>query len=697
MTKISNKVAYAIKSPIIGTDYFPITNSVNAGVGMAIGATKSADFNGVREFVIAGLNPEIGGNLKFTEIEYNGVLTSPASVANALDPDYTVAQYEVLFFNINGNKYILKLQDVTIGDTSPNIADSDFIKILAFTQLGDGTPILKGYNVATGNHEFYAIKSTGLDISIVTGNVVIEKKAGSNLGNGIAVYKGLNGTTKIDEFYNLKSSTLNISKEIVDNAETGNVLIETPETASIPGLYVNNLYKPTYEDWVSGGGNLISNPSFLYKGEGTLSKPFTDSRNYTTTTAFTDTANTAIQNALDAYVGADPLNPAKLGQQIIVQNNIVGYTHPGDFNYSGLSIKLEANILSTNTDYIVDMDNNAKFKSALDACTFNIDENRNLTIEGKGFKNNGNTVATNNFASYRIVRLFGSGSIISTGTDITKYILSSDINSNGNGTTGFNNDGAWQFEVRCFILSNFQGLYKIGGKGRIYNFGASYQSGNTATNVNTSLKAFYQKGGVLRFFERSSIAIYGNASTVRDVAFEFEPTNGFVPDFIANGLDFIGETDVLFNKNNSSNVTFSFIGSISPNMGTEYIFGSPNLWGVDFKNNIFGSGMIDTTKADLTQGNAVSCTNTIGSSLVESLVYFTSKQNAKSSGLPINSAYLLKRDVNAGSLIVGTEYKIKTAGTGTPLGTVGDYFIAANNGSAAIGGVATIIERCVMV
>lgn len=697
MTKISNKVAYKIKSPIIGSDYFPITNSVNSGVGMAVGATKSADFNGVREFVIAGLNPEIGGTLKFTEIEYNGELTSPASVANALDPDYTVAQYEVLFFNINGDKYILKLQDVTIGDTSPNISDSDFIKILAFTQLGDGTPILKGYNVATGNHEFYAIKSTGLDISIVTGNVVIEKKAGSNLGNGIAIYKGLNSTTKIDEFYNLKSSTLNISKEIVDNAETGNVLIETPETASIPGLYVNNLYKPTYEDWVSGGGNLISNPSFLYKGEGTLSKPFTDSRNYTTTTAFADTANTAIQNALDAYIGADPLNPAKLGQQIIVQNNIVGYTHPGDFNYSGLNIKLEANILSTNTDYIVDMDNAVKFNNLLDSCTFNIDANRSLTIQGKGFKNDGNTVATNNFASYRQVRLFGVGSIISTGTDITKYILSSDVNSDGNGTTGFNNDGAWQFEVRCSVISDFQGIYKIGGKGRIYSFGAVYRSGNVFTNVNTSLKAFHQTGGSKRFFNNSFIQIYGAASTVRDISLQFTPTNGFATDFIAIGVDLIGNTDVLFNKSNSNDVTFSFIGSISPSMYTTNIFDSTDLWEVDFKNNIFGSGTIDVTKADLTRGNAISCTNTLGTNLVESLVYFTSKQNAKSSGLPINSAYLLKRDVNAGSLIVGTEYKVKTAGTGTPLGTVGDYFVAANNGSSAIGGVATIIERCVMI
>lgn len=698
MTRISNKIAYAIKSPIIGTDYFPITNSVNAGVGMAVGATKSADFNGVRDFVIAGLNPEIGGNLKFTEIEYNGVLTSPASVANALDPDYTVAQYEVLFFNINGNKYILKLQDVTIGDTSPNIADSDFIKILAFTQLGDGTPILKGYNVATGNHEFYAIKSTGLDISIVTGNVVIEKKAGSNLGSGTAIYKGLNSTTKIDEFYKLKSSTLNISKEIVDNAETGNVLIETPETASIPGLYVNNLYKPTYEDWVSGGGNLISNPSFLYKGEGTLSKPFTDSRNYTTTTAFADTANTAIQNALDAYIGADPLNPAKLGQQIIVQNNIVGYTHPGDFNYSGLNIKLEANILSTNTDYIVDMDNNAKFKSALDSCTFNIDANRNLTIEGKGFKNNGNTVATNNFASYRQVRLFGEGSIVSTGTDITKYILSSDVDSTGNGTTGFNNDGAWQFEVRCSIISDFQGIYKIGGKGRIYSFGAVYQSGNVFTNVNTSLKAFYQKGGSVRFFENCSFAIYGNASTVRDVTFEFTPTNSFATDFIGNGVDFIGSTNVLFNKSNSNDVDFSFIGSVSPSMQTTNIFDSANLWEVSFKNNIFGSGAIDTTKADLTQGNNVSCTNTIGSSLVESLVYFTSKQNAKSSGLPINSAFLIQRTTAAGNLIVGVEYKVQVQGS-PALGSgtaVGDYFIASTPDLSSVGGVGVLIERCVM-
>lgn len=707
-------------------------------------ATKNFEVADLRTLILAGLSPEIGGTLKITEVRDDSeYYLTPAEVLNNLSPVLNVLQYDVVIVSMLGNRYLLKIQDVAVGIGETPVTDADFIVLNKKNSVGDGTSTYKGFNTTSQSDEFRSVKSTGIDVSTDGNNILIEKKAGTNLGTGTAIYKGLNATTKVDEFYkvkstglevsistddlvieskegtnlgngtniykglnaitklnefyNLKSTTLNISKEVVSLVETGNVLINIPITASIPGLYVNNLYKPTYQDWVSGGGNLVSNPSFLYKGEGTLSKPFTDSRNYTTTTAFTDTANTAIQNALDVYVGAIPLVPAKLGQQIIVQNNTTGYTFAGDFNYSGLNIKLEGNILSTNTDYIVDMDNAVKFNNLGDTCTFTLDENINLTIQGKGFKNNGNTVATNNFSTYRQVRLFGNGVIASSGTDITKYILSSDVDSVGNGAVGFNNDGFWQFEVRCSILSNFQGIYKIGGKGRIYSFGASYQSGNTSTNVNTSLKAFYQGGGQIRFFENTLIQIYGNLSTVRDVAFQFEPTNGFTPDFVANGTNTIGGTNVLFNKSNNNNVSFSFIGSISPIMGTTSIFDSTNLWQVDFKNNIFSSGEIDTTVADLTKGNLVSCTNTIGSNLVESLVYFTSKQSAKSSSFPINSAFLVKRDVNAGSLIIGTEYKIKTAGTGTPLGTVGDYFIAANNGSAAIGGVATLIERCVMI
>jgi hypothetical protein len=716
MTKIKNTVAYTIKRPLALTDYAVGTNSENLGVGMAKDLTISMQLIDIRDVVLAGLSPDIGGTLKIGEIEYTGILSSPADVANALDPAYIVSAYEILIFNINGKRYLLKLQDVAIGDGELNISDSDFITIVAIQSTGldvtasgdntvieskagvnvgsDGVNIYKGLNATSKLHEFRKAKSVGFDVTIDADGVKFEKKAGVNLGNGMPVYKGLNASTKLDEFYNLKSSTLNIVKEIGEGGETGNITINTPTTATIPGLYVNNLYEPTYEDWVSGGGNLISNPSFLYKGEGSLTRPFTDSRNYTSATTFVDTANTAIQNALENYVGATPLTPSKLGQQIIVQNNTTGYTFAGDFNYSGLNIKLEANVLSTNSGYIVDMDNALRFNNASDLCTFTIDQNVSLVIQGDGFKNNGNTVATNNQTSFRQVRLFGAGSVTSTGNTISKYILSSDVSSTGNGTTGFNNDGAWQFEVRCSINSDFQGIYKIGGKGRIYSFGGSFRSGNVFTNVNTSLEAFYQGGGVVAFFEDTFLQIYGGASTLRDIAFQFVPTNGFTPEFNVNSANLIGNSVVVFNKNNTSNVTFSLVGSQSPNMFCTSVFNSPNLWQVNFKNNIFGSGAIDVAVADLTLGNNVSSTNTIGNFLVETLVFFDSRQTAKNFNFPVNSAFLIKRDVNAVNLLEGVEYKIKTAGSPS-LGTVGDFIVATGLETGT--GVGIFSERCVMI
>lgn len=211
MTKIKNTTAYVIKTPLALTDYAIGTNSEDAGVGMAKGQSISMQMVDIRNVVIAGLSPEIGGTLKITELEYTGVLTSPAEVANLLDPPYIVSQYEVLIFNINGNKYQLKLQDVTIGDAQPNIADSDFITIVAIKNLGDGTALMAGYN-ASGEIEFRSLKSTGNDISVVSGNIVIDPKAGENVGDaGVNVYKGLDATTKLHQFRKAKSVGLDVT------------------------------------------------------------------------------------------------------------------------------------------------------------------------------------------------------------------------------------------------------------------------------------------------------------------------------------------------------------------------------------------------------------------------------------------------------------------------------------------------------
>ena len=100
------------------------------------------------------------------------------------------------------------------------------------------------------------------------------------------------------------------------------------------------------------------------------------------------------------------------------------------------------------------------------------------------------------------------------------------------------------------------------------------------------------------------------------------------------------------------------------------------------------------TKADLTKGNTISSVNYIGFDVIETLMVFASKQDAKDGGVPKNGAYLVRRDVSATNLQPSTEYLVKTAGSPS-LGTVGDYIIAT--GSETGTGEGSIIERCVMI
>ena len=357
MTKIKNTTAYPFDTNISDEDYVIGSDGDNLGK-----ITRNYNIGDLRRYINSGLSPEIGGTLKVSEIEYNGVLTTPSEVANNLDPNVQVLQYEIVVLSVNGNKYLLKQQDIILGVSGTEVTDEDFILILGFESLGDGTDVLKGYNTTTKKQEFYSVKSTGNDISIVSNNIVIDPKAGTNLGDATAIYKGLNSTTKLHEFYTLESETLNIT------LDENKVKINTPSSAQIPALYVNNLYVPTYDDWVRAGGNLVTNPSFVYKGEGTLAKPFTDSIRYTSTSANTITANTSIQNALDAYVGTGTrLLPEKSGQQLIIQNNNIGYTFSGNFSYSSLNLLIQGNVTATTTDWIVDMDNTSFFDAFLRA------------------------------------------------------------------------------------------------------------------------------------------------------------------------------------------------------------------------------------------------------------------------------------------------------------------------------------------
>lgn len=563
----------------------------------------------------------------------------------------------------------------------------------ALVNVGGGVQVYKGVN-GIGQKEIRTLSSlnTILTLNQATNEIQfdideevlsdfiqdqIDVQVSNQNGTGASVLRDVvespTGTFTI-RGKKIKSDSLSITETDTE------ISIESPDSISgaVAGFFINNAYEPSYSDWVNAGGDLTTNPSFVYKGDGSLAKPYTDSVRYTSPTVKVTTSNTSIQNGLDAYNND--------GTLITIQNNGSSYIFSGNFNYPQLNIKLDAGtqVNSTTTGFLVDMTDSA-FDPDSDTVTITVELGAILKINGNGFKNNGNTQSGTTYATGKIVYLKGeNGVIYSDINDPTKYLINSDTSNSGN-----NNDGNLTFEIRTKLRADYQGVYNVGGVSRvdIYN---TLISGTLTNTVNTTLKAFHQTGGQVRMFN-TSVEFTG---TTRDSAITFEPNTIFEPTYIAINTSFTGTATNLFEKLNTSVVNLQVIGSNSAYaLELTEVFESPNIWDVEFNSNNIYLGNIDITKADLTKGNTINATNFVNGFLIESLRTFSSKESARLSLLPKGSAYILSRDVNATDLQPNTEYKVKTAGSPS-LGTVGSYFIAT--GSETGTGVATLIERCTM-
>lgn len=615
MTKIKNTIAYKIKTPLSLSDYAVGTNNEDGIPGYAKGQTISIGLNEMRELFLAGLSPETGGTLKITEIVPSAVLTSIADVANAVSPAYTVQRYELVAIDLNGVIYLLKEQDITFGTGQTALTNSDFIKFTSIVNKGTG--------------------------------------------QSLATY---NPTLKQWEVLTIDSDTL------TKTVDANGLHLEIPSTSTIPALYVNDLYVPTEEEFLAGNT----------KGNGSLAKPFTNTITAYVAGVPTITPNTAIQNAITAYIGTGTsLAPELLGQKIIIQDNTSTHTFPGTFNVQNIDILIEGKVLSTTTDFLIDMDDSTKFNATTSTATITLADGAILQFQGDGFNNSGNTVATNTQATGKKINLLGEGLIYSATNDITKYIINADTSNSGN-----NNDGKLCFLVEADLRADYQGIYLVGGKGRVDFYGKTLSGVNSIVSV--SLKAYHQTGGNVRFFNGSSQEF----GPTRTSAITFTPAVGFSPGYLSQGCRYSGTATNLFDKTTNETVTLEVTSSDS---GSELtitnIFKSTNLWFLRFTNNIFASGSIDSTQVDLTQGNNTSSINTIGNNLVETLVVFASRALAVASGLTKGCKFVNRKTITAGSFVTGTEYKILTIGStdftliGASANTVGINFVATGVGS----------------
>ena len=184
----------------------------------------------------------------------------------------------------------------------------------------------------------------------------------------------------------------------------------------------------------------------------------------------------------------------------------------------------------------------------------------------------------------------------------------------------------------------FHLLLKIGGVSRVWNFG-KLQSSEPSAVVDVNLKPYLLLGGDFRSFQGSRLEFSG----ARTDAFVFTPTGGFTPQMVGQSVTIstLNTITNLFTKTNNKLATLTFTNSDSSvSLLVTNIFESTNLWSVYFNKNTFQTGIIDSTKADLTMGNTVSVTNSIGANLIENLRIFDNRADAISAGLPLYSAYL---------------------------------------------------------
>ena len=535
-----------------------------------------------------------------------------------LDFTYPTGLSDVYGINYSGKKYNFFLKEYVTVELL-----QDLIKI---ENVGTGAKIYKDSTIVGDNTQFNF-------------RTVVQE----DQGTGESFLRDIQQTT--DEL-KVRVKTL-VSDNLTITATDEEVRIETPMTASIPALYVNNLYEPTYQEWleenkVQNSGTPIA--GFVFRGKGTLAQPFTDSIVYPLAGgSATIIPNTAIQNVLDgdagytitySYVGNyTRLAPKRSGEQIIIQNNNSYYTFTGDFGYSNIKLKLETTVVSTNSGYVLDVDNPLHFND-VDKATIELDAEGILQIQGLGFNNSGSNVATNNLVNAKTITLIGEGRIecLSNTNPLTRYIINSDITETGN-----NNDGSLTFDIRCFVSATYQGVYNVKGKSRI-DVRSRLQSGDLGNTVNTSLKAFNQEGGTVRLYNMSVISLGGGTRTD---GITFTPNASYATIYSNNGGTYEGSCINLFNKLNMEDVSFTVVSTQNgTNIITTNIFNSVNLWSLIFRNNVFATGNIDFTKVDLTQGNVISSINFIGNNVVETLTAHKDRKAALLAGRPLYSVYL---------------------------------------------------------
>jgi len=267
MTKIK---LYPVDTNITDNDIVIGSDADNSDI------TKNYQMSAIRSYIAAGLSPDVGGTLKITELVDVDLNETPEDFINSLSPVVTIANYEVVIVVLTSSKYILKLQDVVVGNGETPTTASDFILITdSFsgtfeyvakftpdgTQIGDSQIYDNGLNVSIGSAT--PPVSALLNLTSTTKGLLqprmttVERDAISSPAEGLRIY---NTTTKKENFYN-GTIWVEIQNDAV-NGTLNKVAKFTPDGTHVGDSVITD----------NGSNIAIANPTFI-QGNSTTDSP----------------------------------------------------------------------------------------------------------------------------------------------------------------------------------------------------------------------------------------------------------------------------------------------------------------------------------------------------------------------------------------------------------------------------------------
>ena len=211
--------------------------------------TKNFRVGDLRGYMLSGLEPETGGNLKITTItETSTVYLTPESWINNQDPAIEVLQYEIVFLILNGRTYIFRKNNAVYGVGETQAISSDFTEIditsVINANLQDLDSVLEQGNVSQRNasigelslYDSSAFEDGYWKVYVSDGDFFIKNKEDIDLfllrDGSISVF---NSSNPFSFKFNTETLTDNITATFQDASGTVAYL------SDIPTDYITNI------------------------------------------------------------------------------------------------------------------------------------------------------------------------------------------------------------------------------------------------------------------------------------------------------------------------------------------------------------------------------------------------------------------------------------------------------------------------